>query len=1152
MNVRASAKWLVAFSLLALMGVPLAAGARDVTKKDLESMRFRFVGPDRGNRASAVVGVPGDPNVYYIGAASGGVWKSSDGGHKFKPVFDKQPVQSIGAMAVDPRNPAVVWVGTGESWVIRNGITPGDGVYKSTDAGRTWSHMGLNDTGLIARIVVNPHDSQNVFVCAMGTGTQSEKSRGVWRTDDGGKTWKHALFVNGDAGCSGLAMDPQDPHILFAGIWEWKIRPWAMTSGGASSGVYVSHDGGDTWKEIKGHGLPHPPLGKIDVAIAPSAPERVYALIATAQEGALWRSDDGGKQWHVATYSRLLTERAGYTTRLAVSPTDEDKIYVAGNAFYLSGDGGKTFREVDWGGDNHDIWIDPTNSKRLMISDDGGAEISTTGGADWQHVMLPIGQMYHVSVDNRVPYWVYANMQDDDAERGPAYPQATPLLGGIGEPNAGWQEPLGGCESGFIYPDPKDADIIWSSCYGDEISRLDTKVGYPRAVSPWPMHPLDSPPEDLKYRCHWTPPLAIDPFDHNTVYYGCQVIFKTTNGGQTWKEISPDLSTHDPQYLVPSGGIPVKGKMRRQDNLGQFYGEVVFAIAPSPAQQGLIWAGTNDGQVWLTRDGGGNWTNVTKNMHGLPPLGTVTRIEPSHFDAGTAYVAVDLGLVGDTKPYIFKTTNFGHSWKLIVHGIDASATSNVSSVAEDPYAANLLFAGTGNALYVSVDAGEKWVPLQDGLPHAPVSWETVQKQFHDLVVATYGRGIYVLEDITPLEQLANGGGDAPVQVFASRPAYRFFHGSQAFVDFWLQSVPKVKESLKTTGEQEDEQGAEQEEEQGGEESDDQEGQEAEPEDGKLSAKKEEATAGIKVAILDSQGKVVRNLQLVTHKKPGLNPSYKDEYKQGHWASDPDAHVHPGINRVYWDLRYAPPKLIKLRTTPPSDPHVWNDLRFLGKDSRPITHWGIKEAEVGPLVPPGTYTVRVTTPDGKAYSQSFTVVASPSSPEAPAQTAERVKTLLHVRDDISSVSAMVNQIEWLRKQLQTVESTLKANKESDHGKTLQSIKDMDKKIQDLENQLLSPALANSDEKSYLAPYGLYLYLIWLNGELGTGGGDVYGNPGYPPTDASTQVLQQLDQKLSAAQAQYHTLMQQDLPQFDQMLIRENIFPLVAQARTGLRP
>ena len=1130
MKTRISTKWLVAISLLGVAALPPMAGAvaaHAIDAKALQSMRFRFVGPDRGNRASAVVGVPGDPNVYYVGAASGGVWKSTDGGNTFKPIFDKEPVQSIGSMAIDPSDHDVIWVGTGESWVIRNGITPGDGVYKSSDAGRTWTHMGLTDTGLIARIVVNPHDSQNVFVCAMGTGTHPEKSRGVWRTEDGGKSWKQVLFVNGDTGCSGLAMDTQDPHILFAGMWQWKIRPWAMTSGGPSSGIYVSHDGGDTWKEIKGHGLPHPPLGKIDVATAPSAPERVYALIETAQQGSLWRSDDGGKHWHVESYSRLLTERAGYTVRLAVSPSDEDKIYVACNSFFVSGDGGKTFEEVPWGGDNHDIWIDPTDPKRMMISDDGGAEISTTAGQQWHHVQLPIGQMYHVSVDDQVPYFVYANMQDDDAERGPAYPDATPLLGGVGEPNAGWQEPLGGCESGFIYPDPTDSHVIWSTCYGDEITRLDTRVGYPRAVSPWPLHSLDSPPEDLKYRCHWTPPMAIDPFDHNTVYYGCQVIFKTTDGGQSWKVISPDLSTQNPKYLVPSGGIPIDGKIRRQDNLGQFYGELVFAIAPSPVQQGLIWAGTNDGQVWLTQDAGGHWTNVTKHIPGLPPLGVVSRIEPSHFDAGTAYLSVDFALTGDSKPYIYKTTNFGRSWKLIVHGIPVSPTSDVSSVAEDPYTGNLLFAGTGNALYVSFDAGGSWMPLQTGLPHAPVSWETVQKQFHDLVVATYGRGIYVLEDITPLEQLASGGTSAPVQVFESRPTYRFFHGAHAFIDFWLQSVPKVAQTAKSKADQQD-----------GKES-----QEAKKE------QKEEKTAGIKVAILDSEGHLVRKLNLLPKKEPGLNPKYeKGRYGGAHWAHDPDAHVHPGINRVFWDLRYPPPKLIKLRTTPSTNPHVWDDLRFLGKESRPITHWGIDEAEVGPMVAPGTYTARVTL-DGKTYTQSFTVLASPRSPEPPAQTAARVQVLLHIRNDISSVSKMVNQIEWLRKQLQTDEDMLKADKKRKHVPLLKAIKSMDKKIQSLENQLLSPALADSDEKSYLAPYGLYLNLIWLNGELGTGAGDVYGDPGYPPTDAANQVLQLLDGKLNAAKAQYHSLMQQDLPQFDQMLIHDNIFPLVASAGGG---
>jgi len=1081
-------KRFAAVSLLMLLGITSATAASGPSATQFKALRFRFIGPQHGNRASAVVGVPGEPNVYYVGAASGGVWKSTDGGFHFQPVFDKEPVQSIGALAVDPERPATVWAGTGESWVIRNGITPGDGVYRSNDGGRSWQHMGLEDAGLIARILVNPQDSNNVFVCTMGTGTRKEDSRGVWRSEDGGKTWKHVLFVNGNTGCSGLAMDPQDPHILFAGLWQWRLRPWQMIGGGKSSGVYVTRDGGDSWHRIEDKGLPHGPLGKIDVAVARSDPERVYALIETAKQGALWRSDDGGRHWHVENYSRLLTERAGYSVRIAVSPSNEDQVYVASNGFYVSGNGGRTFRKVDWGGDNHDIWIDPHDAKHMMISDDSGADISTTGGRNWHHVWLPIGQMYHVAVDNQVPYWVYANMQDDDAGRAPAYPDSTPLI----DPGE-WQEPLGGCESGFTYPDPSDPHIVWSSCYGDEITRLDTRVGYARAVSPWPEHSLDAPPQAVKYRCHWSPPLAIDPFDHNTVYYGCQVIFKTTNGGQSWKVISPDLSAHGPTYLVPSGGIPDKGKMRRQDNLGQFYGEVVFAIAPSPVKKGMIWAGTNDGQVWLTRDGGGHWTNVTRHIPGLKPWGTISRIEASHFTAGTAYIAVDRTLMGDSRPYIYKTTDYGAHWQLIVHGIPVSPTSSVSSVAEDPNDRDLLFAGTGNALYVSFDAGGRWMPLQAGLPHAPVSWETVQENFHDLVVSTYGRGIYVLEDITPLEQMTYKTAKSPVHVFESRPAYRFFRGAHAFVDFSLDAVPKGKKALK-------------------------------------------------VAILDDQGRLVRRLKLHGSHEPGLDPHYESgEY--GGWRPNSDAEPAAGINRVYWDLRYAPPKLIKLRSTPSTNPHVWNALRFLGKNSRPITHWGIREAEVGPLVAPGIYTVQVTV-EGKTYSAPLHVMPDPRSPETPEQTRARVKTLLHVRDDITSVSRMVNRIEWLRKQLQTELAMLDSEGKAGNKAMLKRIADMNQAIEALENKLLSTALANSDEKSYLAKYGLYLHLIWLNGEMGTGAGDVYGDPGYPPTDASLQVLHKLDAELDEAETQYRTLMKTTLPQFNRSLVGSSHLPIVA--------
>ncbi len=1071
MRPRARTTRLFVLSLLTLAVAAAAAAAQDVTSQQLRALRFRFVGPEAGNRASAVAGVPGDPNVYYVGAAAGGVWKSTDGGYRWRPIFDQEPVQSIGALAVAPSRPSVVWVGTGESWVIRNGITPGDGVYKSTDAGRTWHHMGLDSAGLISRVIVDPHDSRDVFVCAMGTGTSSSTSTGVWRTTDGGRTWKHVLFVDGYTGCSGLTMDAQDPHVLFAGMWQFKLRPWSMSSGGPKSGVYVSRDGGDTWTEIVGHGLPHPPVGKIDVAIAPTDPERVYALIQTAQQGSLWRSDDGGRHWHVENYDRLLTERAGYFVSIAVSSSDEDKIYIACNGFYVSGDGGRTFREVPWGGDNHDIWVDPANSGRIAFTDDGGANITTNGGRGWHRVSLPIGQMYHVSTDNQIPYWVYSNMQDDESERGPAYPFSTPNdRGAYGQFGAAWQDGLGGCESGFIYPDPKNPDIVWSTCYGDEITRLDMKVGYPRAVSPWPDHPLDAPPDSTKYRCHWTPPMAIDPFDPDTVYYGCQVIFETGDGGQSWKPISPDLSTHDPKYLMPSGGIWVDGKMRRQDNLGQFYGEVVFAIEPSSVQKGLIWAGTNDGQVWLTRDGGGNWTNVTKNIPDLKPWATISRIEASHFDAGTAYLAVDRALMGDSRPYIYRTTDFGQSWKLIVGGIPDGPNSDVSSVAEDPYDANLLFAGTGNALYVSFDDGGRWMPLQAGLPHAPVTWETVQKRFHDLVVSTYGRGDYVLEDITPLEQLSERTLAEPLHVFKSRPSYRFFRGAHAWIDYSLPSG---------------------------------------------------SHGDANIEILDSAGTVVRRL---------------------HASGD------PGIDRVSWDLRYAPPKLIHLRTTPASNPHVWDALRFLGRTSRPITHWGIGEAEVGPLVAPGTYTVKVSV-DGHTASQPLEVLASPRTPGTPAQVRSTVTTLLHIRDDITAVSSMANQIEWLRKQLQTVEAMLK--QDSSRAGTLRAVEGMDGKMQAVENQLFSPALANSDQKSYLAKYKLYLHLIWLNGEVGTGGGDVDGDPGYPPTDASLQVLHMLDGKLAEAEAQYHTLMKTELPGFDRTLMQADIAPLVAEVQAAGR-
>jgi photosystem II stability/assembly factor-like uncharacterized protein len=1024
-----------------------------------DAFRFRFFGPAVGNRIASVAGIPGDPSSYYAGAASGGIFKSTDGGNAWLPIFDSQPVAAIGALAVAPSNSSIVWAGTGEAWAIRDSDVVGDGVYKSTDAGRTWTHMGLDETGRIGRIIVNPENADNVFVCAVGRTTGPQQERGVFRTNDGGAHWDRVLFADENTGCSGLAMDPHNSRVLFAGMWQVEMHTWAMFSGGPGSAIYTSRDGGTTWSKINSPGLPKSPVGKIDVAIAPSNSNRVYALIQTKDQGSLWRSDDGGTSWRAGSWDRALIGRAGYYIRLAVSPSNENEVLVANSAFHQSLDGGDTFRSVPWGGDTHDIWWDPKDPDRFVITHDSGMNITTVHGRGFNRVTLPIGQMYHVAVDNQVPYWVYGNMQDSSSTmRGPSTSGISG--GGFGggfarREDVGWERNLGGCESGFTIPDPTDPNIVWATCYGSEVTRWDAKTKLARSVSPW-LHTLDSPPNDAKYRCHWTPPLAIDPFDHNTVYFGCQVIFKTSNGGQSWSIISPDLSTQDPSRIVPSGGIV-------GDNLGQFYGEVVFSIAPSQIQKGLIWAGTNDGLVWYTKDGGGHWTNVTKNIAGMPAWGTIASIEPSHFDAGTAYISVDLHLMDNRDPYLYKTTDFGQTWKLINTGLPKHPLGYARVIAEDPNCKGLLFAGTGNSLYFSLDDGGHWSSLQTGLPHAPVSWLVVQKQFHDLVVSTYGRGFYILDDITPLEQMAKENTGTSVRFFTPRPTYRFLRGGRASLTFALKSA---------------------------------------------------ARGPVQLSILDAAGKVVRDLRTVNGR--------------------------PGMNRAFWDLHYDAPRLIALRTTPPENPHIWEEPRFRGVDSRPITHWGAQQAEVGPIAAPGKYTVRLTV-DGESYTQPLEILRDPHSTGSEKDIEASVNLQLRIRDDISNVSDMVNQIEWTRRQLSDLEKMARAQKKAE---LVKSVEQMDRKMQDVEYKLVSKALTTSDDKYFIAAYKIYFNLLWLSGEVGTGAGDVAGGADYGPTDTALTLIATIEKDLAAAKVEYRNLMDKEVPAFNRSLIGQGVMPIPA--------
>ena len=1048
MRIRRAA--LTSWLLSTLWGTPPALAQRRSSADTQESFRFRFVGPAVGNRIASIAGVPGDPDTYYAGAASGGVWKSTDGGQQWTPIFDSQPVQAIGALAVAPSDPNIVWAGTGEAWTIRDSDMMGDGIYKSSDAGKTWVHMGLDETGRIGRVIVHPTNPDIVYACALGRTTGPQQERGVYRTIDGGAHWERVLFADENTGCSGLSIDAHNPRTLFAGMWQVEMHTWGLFSGGPGSGIYMSRDGGAKWTRVENRGLPKSPVGKIDVAIAPTNSSRVYALIQTKDQGSLWRSDDAGENWRVVNWDRALIGRAGYYIRVAVSTGNENEVLVSNSSFHVSTDGGETFRTSNWGGgDNHEIWIDPKNPDRWVVTHDAGMNITTQHGRSTRRVTLPIGQMYHVAVDNQVPYFVYGNMQDDGTMRGVS---TMPESGGGRGGGGPWEHGLGGCESGFTLPDLADPNIVWATCYGNEVTRYDARTKRARSVSPW-IHTLDSEPNKAKYRCHWTPPLATDPFDHNTVYYGCQVIFKTTSGGQSWTVISPDLSTQDPAHNMPSGGLV-------GDNLGQFYGEVVFAIAPSEVQKGLIWAGTDDGKLWYTRDAGGHWNDVTKNIAGMPAWGVISKIEPSHFDAGTAYIAVDLHLVDNRDPFIYKTTDFGLTWTRISSNLPKGTLAYVRAIAEDPNRKGLLFAGTGNAFYYSLDDGGHWTAFDTGLPHAPVTWIATQKNFHDVVVATYGRGIYVLDDVSPLEQMAESATPS-TRLFAPRATYRFSRQGRAFINYTLASAPR---------------------------------------------------GPVQLDILDSKNGIIRTLRPASR---------------------------PGLNRTAWDLRYEPPRLIALRTTPPENPHIWEEPRFRGADSRPVTHWGIPGAEAGPMAVPGRYTVRLTI-DGQSFTQPLEIVKDPAITATQADLEASVRLMLRIRDDISACSDMVNPMEWMRKQLEDRRKMLASQK--DKAEVLRPVDDLDQKLLAVENKILERAQMLSDDKYFVEQYKIYMNLIWLNGEVGPGAGDVAGGTDFGPTETSLSIFQSIDADLSAVKAEFRSLMEKDVPAFNRAVSEKGITPL----------
>jgi photosystem II stability/assembly factor-like uncharacterized protein len=941
-----------AATLIAVFALPLSAGAQTVPGDQLGALTFRHIGVV-GNRVASVVGVPGDPLTYYAGAASGGLWKTEDGGERWRPIFDDQDVHSVGALAVAASDANIVWAGTGEPH-IRSNVTVGNGVYRSTDGGENWEHMGLDATGRISRIVIHPTNPDIVYVAALGHAHAPQAERGIYRTLDGGRTWEHVLFVDEDTGASSVIMDPNNPRILFAGMWTVQVNAWGRESGGPGSGIFMSRDGGDSWQRLEGHGLPTLPVGKIDVCMSGADSRRVYALIETGdgvpwhgqetESGELWRSDNGGSDWKVVNYSRDLGGRTAYYNNCRVLPDDANELFFLTAALSRSYDGGLTYvthRGVQRpGGDFHDMWIDPTNADRLIIGNDQGVHISVNRGESYHTVQLPISQLYHVTVDNAIPYNVLGNRQDGPSYRGPSN-SLYRGFGGSSIPRGDWHQ-VGGGESGFATPDPTDPNIVWSSASGSGarggiVVRHDERTRQFRNVEVWPESTGGWPAADLRYRFQWTFPLLISPHDHNTIYVTSQVVHRTRNGGQSWEVISPDLTTNDKSRQGISGGLT-------PDNIGVEYCCVIYAFDESPAEQGVFYAGSNDGKVHVSRDDGASWTDVTGNFPDWPKDGVVRGIDASKWDGGKAYLVVEGHQVGDFKPYAYRTEDYGESWKKITEGIPDHILSFTRSIQEDPVRPGLVYLGTENRIYVSFDDGDRWQPLINNMPPAPMYGIIVQENFDDLVIGTYGRGFWIMDDLTPLQQLTPEVAASSAYLFEPRDAYRFnprtapasmtndpSEGTNppnaAFINYWMGS--------------------------------------------------ETAGTPVKVRISDANGALVRTLE---------------------------GSSEAGINRVFWDFRGEASTPVRLRVPP-----LYADWVDYGPERVRVQN-GMSVRQ-----PPGSYTVTLDV-GGEEFTQTLEVLKDPSSEGTLADIQGQVRLLNEIRNDFDAAADAVNRIEWVRRQL----------------------------------------------------------------------------------------------------------------------------------------
>ncbi len=1014
-----------AIALVSLVAPVVALTAQQFTPDMYKNLHFRHIGPV-GNRVASVAGVAGDRATYYAGAATGGVWKTEDAGLHWRPVFDDQPVASIGALAVAPSDAAIVWAGTGET-SIRSNVSIGNGVWKSTDGGESWTHMGLEGTGRIGKILIHPYDPDIVYVAALGHAYGPQPGRGVYRTTDGGATWELVLHVDEDTGAYEMVFDPANPRKIIASMWDLELKTWKRDSGGPGSGIFMTMDAGDTWERIEGHGLPTGTTGKIALCMSAGSSDRVYALIETSDgvpmegvetdTGELWSSDDGGHAWRLVTHDHDLADRQAYYTRCGVAPNDPDEVYFLSSSFNWSHDGGETHVTTNYlrdksspGWDLHDIWIDPTDGDRFLMGFDGGVAITENRGKSWYRVQLPIAQMYHVTVDDAVPYHVLGNRQDGPSFRGPSNTRTGGLWANGIIPRGDWRG-VGGGESGFATPDPEDPNIVWSSASGSGavggiVVRHNVEAGQFRDVEVWPMSTGGWPAEDLRYRFQWTFPLLISPHDHNTIYVTSQHVHRTTNGGQSWEEISPDLTTNDKSKQTISGGLT-------PDNIGVEYCCVIYAFDESPVQQGVLWAGSNDGLVHVSRDGGANWEDVTPNIPNLPPDGVVRSIDASRWDAGKAYITIEHHQVGDFTPRAYKTEDYGRTWTSITNGVDNDPVDYTRYLLEDPVRPGLLYLGTESTLYVSWDDGAHWTPFMNDLPHTPFYGIVIQEHFDDLVIATYGRGFWILDDLGPIQQMTTEVAASPAHLFDIRDAYRFRPLTEPMIMFedW------------SNGEN--------------------------PPNG----------AAINYWLGDG-----------SHERVEL----RIRNAAGDSVQTVSGGTERGINRVWWNFRGEGPAQIKLRTKP-----LHAEWFTLPEDFRSGGGGGFGGGG-GVLQPPGTYTVTLLVDGEEMGSRSLTVLKDPDSEGTQADIEAQTALVEEIVADRNRAAGMVNRIELMRRQILDLKPVLE--EAGDAAEVLEAGKALDQRLIEVESELIQ--LENTGGDGIRWPSMIVEQLSYLQGSVAT--------------------------------------------------------------------